>query len=234
MRAARSFPIPGIARSCASSSRATASGQAAIVSLADRYARILNAFSPLISSRSATSPSTCAMARLSTHQPVLLEGVVENRGAAGGKGFGDVAAPLRRAVAEHAAAASGAADLGGRGPGLRGSRDQLLDRRRGDPGRQSLAVLPFLGNGGADTVPILRSQRLAHLRSRITDPLEAVENVPVAVEVLLRDLPVIGAGVSRFARVTEDQTALQLLRIDAEGHAPYTVHLEFQRRDSAV
>ena len=51
--AARSLPTPGIVRSCCASMRATASGQVAMTSAAERYARILNAFSPLISSRSA-------------------------------------------------------------------------------------------------------------------------------------------------------------------------------------
>jgi hypothetical protein len=53
--------MPGISRSWLSSSRATASGHAAIVSDAPRYALILNAFSPLISSRSAISANTRAI-----------------------------------------------------------------------------------------------------------------------------------------------------------------------------
>ena len=60
--AARSLPMPGISRSCLSSICATGlSADAAMVS-APRYARILNGFSPLISSRSAISERTCAMA----------------------------------------------------------------------------------------------------------------------------------------------------------------------------
>src|SRR6185503_13148892 len=112
MRAARSLPIPGIARNCASVMRARASPVVATVSAAERYARILNAFSPLISSRSAISPSTCAIAALSTSEPVALEGEVDQPGAAAGERVADARGRLRRPKAEQAAAATGAADLG--------------------------------------------------------------------------------------------------------------------------
>src|SRR5689334_20265591 len=110
---ARSFPIPGRARSSASVSCATPSLHAATVSPAERYARILNAFSPLISSRSAISPNTRATLRLSTRQAVALDPVVEQPRAAGGERIADGSVRLRRAVAEHAATTPGAADLRG-------------------------------------------------------------------------------------------------------------------------
>src|SRR5262245_17626939 len=98
-----------------------------MVSLADRYARILNPLSPLISSRSAISASIWAMARLSTQQPALLEGVLEDRGSACGERLGNVRATLRRAIAEQAPATAGPAYLCRRCAGLGRPCDQPLD-----------------------------------------------------------------------------------------------------------
>src|SRR5688572_15152585 len=103
--------MPGMSRSCASSMRTTGSGHGASVSAADRYARILKALAPLISSRSATSANTCAIARLSTHQSVALEAVVEHARSAVGQRLGDRVAAARGAVTEQAAATAGAAHL---------------------------------------------------------------------------------------------------------------------------
>src|SRR6185436_8036232 len=114
-------------RSCASVIRATASPVVAMVSAADRYARILNAFSPLISSRSAISPSTCAIDPLSTRQPMALEGEVEQPGTAAGKRLADAGVGLGRTVTEQAAPAAGAADLGGGGTRGQRARDQVVD-----------------------------------------------------------------------------------------------------------
>src|SRR5687767_4774899 len=57
--------MPGMARSCSSVRYASLSVACAIVSDAFRYARILNGFSLLISSRSAISEKMRAMARFS-------------------------------------------------------------------------------------------------------------------------------------------------------------------------
>src|SRR6476469_6793782 len=103
--------MPGRSRSCLSSIRATGSAHALIVSAAERYARILKRFSPLISRRSAISAKTCAMGWLSTREAVALDGVVEQASAAGGEAFRHCGTLVRRAVAEKAAAATGAADL---------------------------------------------------------------------------------------------------------------------------
>src|SRR5436190_17083082 len=134
MPAARSLPIPGIARSCVSFMRATASPVVAMVSAAERYARILKAFSPLISSRSAISPSTCAIDPLSTGEPVALEGEVDEPGAAAGERLADGRGRFRRAETEEAPPAPGPADLGGSGSGAAGARDQIFDERCGHAG----------------------------------------------------------------------------------------------------
>src|SRR5918992_4477924 len=97
--------------------RATGSAHAASVSAAVRYARILKAFSPLISSRSAMSAKTCAIWRLSTRQAVPFDAEIEQAGAACGQCVANRITPLRWAVAEEASAASRATHFGGRGAG---------------------------------------------------------------------------------------------------------------------
>ena len=44
----------------------------------------------------------------------------------------------------------------------------------------------------------------------VANPLEAVEDLLVAVEMPLGDLPVVGAGVARGARVGDDDALLEL------------------------
>src|SRR4029077_3729735 len=98
---------------CRSSSLATGSPHAAIVSLAFRYARILKTFSPLISSRSAISASTCAIGLLSTPEAVALDGEREQAGAAGGERGRNRVVLGRWSVAEKTATAARPAHLGG-------------------------------------------------------------------------------------------------------------------------
>src|SRR5512138_2082564 len=187
MRAARSLPMPGMARSPCSSSVATACGHVAIVSAADRYARTLNALSSLISSRSAISPSTRETCWLSTRESVALEREVEDACAAGLQRAADGVAGVGRAVAEETAAASGAAHLGRRCPFCHGARDEIVDGWRGHSRSETLAVVPFFGDRASDLVPVAAFERAAHGDGRVADPLEAVEHVAVAVDVPLGD-----------------------------------------------
>ena len=85
-----------------------------------------------------------------------------------------------------------------------------------------------------DRVPVAALQRLAHGGGRVADALEAVEDEPVAVDVPLGDLPVVGAGIARLAGVAEDDPLLQLAEVDVERHAVDAVDLELQRGDAAV
>ena len=133
-----------------------ASPVVAMVSAAERYARILNAFSPLISSRSAISEKICA---IDVIMRSALEGEVDQAGAAGGERLADGRGRFRRAETEQAAATPGAADFGGGGPGTAGARDQLVDERGGHAGGQALAVVPLLGNGAAGGVPVAAHER---------------------------------------------------------------------------
>ena len=87
-------------------------------------------------------------------------------------------ARVGRAVAEQTAAAAGAADLGGRGAGRGRARDQVVDGRRRDAGRQPLAVVPFDGDLPADLVPVAALRAPSRIADRgVADPLEAVEDV---------------------------------------------------------
>src|SRR2546428_2684304 len=217
--------MPGSSSSCLSSSRDTASGQAPIVSDAFRYARILNAFSPLISSRSAISANTRAIGWLSTCEAVALDPVVEHARAAGLERGGNGCAPGRRPVAEKTPAAARAAHFGCRRASPPGAGNQILDDRRRHARCEALPVLPFLGNGAADRVPVFDSKRRPHARRRVPDTLEAVEDVAVAIDVLLHDLPVVRAGISRLARVAEHDAAFELARVDVERHAPHAVDI---------
>src|SRR6185436_15658966 len=103
----------------------------------------------------------------------------------------------RRAVAEQASAAAGAADLGGRRP--RGFRagNQVVDCGSGHAGGQTLAIIPLLVDLPADLAPVAPLERGPQRHRRVADPFEAVEDVGVTVDVALGDLPVVGARVSR-------------------------------------
>src|SRR4051812_33492991 len=225
--------MPGRSWSCLSSMRATGSAHAPIVSAAVRYARILKTFSPLISSRSAISASTCAIGRLSTRQPIALDAVVEHAGAAGGERLRNRRPLVGWPVAEEASTAARTADLGCGRPCRRCTGDERVDRRRGDAPREPLAVLPLLGDRGPDAVPVAGGHPLAHRRGRVADAFEAVEDEPVAVDVLLRDLPVVRPGVARLARVAEDDAPFEFRAVDIERHACDAVDAELERGHAA-
>src|SRR5258705_4970256 len=124
-----------------------------MVSEADRYARILNVFSPLISSRSAISAKTCAIGRLSTREAVALDRVVEELRAAAGERRRDRGVFLWWAVTEQTSAAASAADFcGGRAPRHCASH-QLFHYRSFGTGRQPLSAVPLFGNLRIETAP---------------------------------------------------------------------------------
>ena len=103
------------------------------------------------------------------------------------------------------------------------------------PGRQPLAVLPFVGDGARRPRPSRRAasaSRIAAAVSRMRS--KQSKTCAVAVDVPLGDLPVVGAGVARLAGVAEDDALLELGEIDVERHALDAVDLELQRRDAAV
>src|SRR5437763_1509692 len=131
----------------------------------------------------------------------------------------DGGAGFRRTVAEQTSAAASAADL--RGRRARGFRacDETVDHRRRDARREPLAVIPFDLDLLADLHPIALLERLAHRERRVADPLETVEDMRVAVDVPLGDLPVVRAGISRRARISENDSALELAGRNLNGDA---------------
>src|SRR2546422_23871 len=148
-----------------------------------RYARILNGLSLLISSRSAISRKIRAIARLSKPQTFRFDAVVEQAGPAACQRRGDRRMRLGRAVAEKTSAAARAAHLGGGRSRRRRADDQVVNGRRRDARRQPLAVFPFPGDLPADLLPVAALQRRAHRDGGVANPLEAVEDMAVAIDV---------------------------------------------------
>src|SRR5450759_2635931 len=234
MRAARSLPMPGISRSPVSLRSESSCGWLAAMSAPLRYARILNGLSFLISRRSAISRRMRAIARLSKPQAFGLDMVVEQACPARRELVGDRRPSGRRAVTEEASAAAGAAHLGCRRTcGLR-PRDQVVDGRCRDAGRQPLAVVPLDGNLATDLVPVAALERGPHRERRVADPLEAIEKVTVAAGVALGDVPVVRSGIARRAGVRQHDPALELLRVHAERDAPDAGDAELDGRDAAI
>ena len=195
----------------------TGSAALATTSAPLRYARILNGFSPFSSSRSRfrSAPARSRGYRAATAgwrsllvdvQPGGLDAEVEQPRAAGGE---------RLADGRHACPAA---------PGRTGSRRRR--RRRPWPPAAPAAIARAIRSSMAGVVtpgasrlrfshssarhcavasqsPLV--ERLAHRGGGVANALEAVEDVTVAVDVPLRDVPVVGAGIARLAGVAEDE-----------------------------
>ena len=167
MRAARSLPMPGISRSPVSSSRDSSCGWLATMSAPLRYARILNGFSFLISSRSAISRRMRAIAGLSKPQAFGLDPVVEHAGAAGGERRGD-----RGARARAARSRTGSRRRRRRRPWPPSRRRPCARAIRSSiagvvtPGASRLRLSHSIGDLPADLVPVAVLERRAHRRPR--------------------------------------------------------------------
>src|SRR5436305_6662515 len=110
-----------------------------------RYARILKGLSSLISSRSAISRRTRAIAALSKTQTFGFDAEVEQPRPAAAERRRDCRLCVRRSVREQAAAATRPADLCRHRAGRAGTDDEVVDRRGRDAGRQAFAVVPLGG-----------------------------------------------------------------------------------------
>ena len=102
------------------------------------------------------------------------------------------------------------------------------------PGASRLRLSHSSAMARADAVPVARRQRRPHRGRRVPDALEAVEDVRVAVDMALGDLPVVGAGVARLARVAQHDSLLQLTEVDVERHAANAVGFELDGGDPSV
>src|SRR4029450_8140600 len=179
------------------------------MSAASRWARILNGFSSLISRRSAISRRMRAIATLSKPESFGFDAIVEHARAAGAERLLDGRSTLRRAVAEQTAAAAGAPHLRRRRPSGRGAIDELVDRRRRHARREPLAVLPFDSDVPSDGCPVAAFECRPQLDRCVADPLEAVEDMAIAVDVPLEDVPIVRAGVARRAGVGQHDATLE-------------------------
>src|SRR5262245_29715852 len=234
MRDARSFPMPGISRSPRSSSMANACGWLEAMSAAFRYARILNGFSSLISRRSAISRRMRAIAALSNLKPFRLDAVVQHARAAGGQRLCDRGAAVGRTVAEQAPTPAGPADLGCGCARADCARNENVNCGSRHAGSEPLAVFPFDRDEAADLVPVTALDRGPQSSRSVSNALEAVEDVTIAVDVPFQDLPVVRAGVPRRAGVGEHDTAFEFPGVHVEREAFDTVDAELDRRDPAI
>src|SRR5262245_15446885 len=199
-----------------------------------RYARILNGFSSLISRRSAISRRMRAMAGLSNLEPFPLDPPVEHAGAASGERGGDRRLYVRWSIAEQTAAAARPADLGRCRPGLGGAFDQLVDGWRRNTRGEALSVGPFVTNLAPDLVPVGSLEPATHRDGCVTDALEAVEHLGIAVNMALHDFPVVRPRISWRSRVSQDDTTLELGRIDVERNSTDAIGLELDRSDPSI
>src|SRR5262245_55062228 len=211
--------MPGISRSPRSSSRPNSWGWFDAMSAAFRYARIFIGFSSWISRRSAISRRMRAIAALSNPQPFGVDVVIEQPRAAGGQRRFDRRPALGRTVAEEAATAARAAHFGRSRARARGSGDQIVDRRRRHTRGEPLAVVPLDGDVLADGGPVAARERRSQRHRRVADAFEAVEDLAIAVDVPLEDLPVVRSRVPRRAGVGEHDPALELVGVHVEADA---------------
>src|SRR6478736_8827917 len=172
-----------------------------------RYARILNGLSFLISSRSAISRRIRATAWLSNPKSLGFDAIGEEPGPAAGERGADRFMCGRWTVAEEAAAASGAAHFGCGRSGRVCAGDQIVNRRGRDTRREPLPVVPFDGNLPSNLVEVLAVQRPPHRDRRIADPLEAIENVAVAIDMTFCNFPVVRSRIPPRTRIREDDPA---------------------------
>ena len=218
---------PGSRAARPASSRASSCGWLETMSAPFRYARILNGLSALISSRSAISARMRAMAALSNAEPFHLDPVVEHPRAARGERRRDgrpraAAGRSRRGIRRRRRRTPWRPSRRPPSPARSGRRSRASSRRArgacGSPTRWRSAARPR---------PSRRARAPRAWRGgRVADALEAVEDVTVAVDVALDDLPVVRARVARRAGVGEDDPLLELRRVDVEGDAPDAVDAE--------
>ena len=114
-------------------------------------------------------------------------------------------------------------------------RDQRLDRRRRHAGRQLLARRPTRGRSVRATPSQSRASSASRKPPcRRDDALEAVEDVPVAVDMALGDLPVVRAREMRARRCRRARCRAELHRVDGERDAPDAVRPQLDGGDAAV
>ena len=129
--------------------------------------------------------------------------------------------------------APGPTDLGAPGPGFQTVVDEGVDRQGGDARRQLFTKRPLASELSTHLVPRRCLERPAHDRGHVGNLVKQINDAPVAVDVPLRDVPVVDSRVTGLSRVGEDDPSSELIWIDAERRPRDPGWTHFNRRDTA-
>lgn len=141
---------------------------------------------------------------------------------------------LGRCEAEEAAATTGPTDFSRPRAGGDGAREQVVDGGCGDARRETLAIVPLIGQRLTGGGPVAALQRAAHRAGNVRDAIKCRHDLRIAVDVTLHHVPVVDAGIARGARVGEHDARSQCLRIYLHLHAAHTSDRQLNRGDAAV
>ena len=87
-----------------------------------------------------------------------------------------------RSQAKQTSSAAGSTHLGGLSTRGAGASDQIVDLWGTDAGGEAFAVAPFLGEIVSNCLPVLAFEGSAHRDRGVANPLEAVEHIPIALD----------------------------------------------------
>ena len=110
----------------------------------------------------------------------------------------------------------------------------MVHMRRGDVWRKALAVRISVRQYFADRIPVASEQASRTSQRRIADAFEDVEKLLIAVDMAFRNLPIVRAGISRLARVADDDAVFESLCVDIKGLAEHALGPEMDASDTAV
>src|ERR1700682_5378031 len=107
-----------------------------------------------------------------------------------------------------AAAAARAADFAAERslPPSRGNN--AVNHPRRNCSKIPAAEFPLLAHQAANLIPLVPFECGAHLARDHRDFFEVLRDTPVAIDVPLKNLPVVDAGLPRLARIAKNQAAL--------------------------
>src|SRR5687767_12899515 len=136
-------------------------------------------------------------------QAVGFNPVVKYASAAGRQGMSDGSNIVGIDKTKEAAAASSAAHLRRAGAGGKCAGHQRVDHPRRHSRSELFARVPLEIDLRRDTRPVAARQRLTHTACGLDNALKTVVDVAIAIDVTLRDFPVVRAGKVGCAGVGE-------------------------------
>src|SRR6516225_4547828 len=83
--------------------------------------------------------------------------------------------------------------------------DDAVDRLGGNRRQIPLTEAPFLAHQAAGSGPVGLFERCAQFLSNFRDPCEIVENAPAAIDMCLKDIPVVDGRLPRVPGVAQYQ-----------------------------